>query len=456
MSDVTTPRSEVTTMRARAAVCQVVDGGTVSMRAAGKTYLPKWPLEDEKDWEARCALSVLTPHYSEALDTMVGKPFGEPIQLGEDVPARVREALENADLLGSDLDTFTREWFRLALRDGACWAVVDYPAVAPGLTAAQERDAGARPYLILVPLASVVSWSTEMVNGRPVLKEFRYTETVEAVDGFGIVTKTRVRRFVKVDGRVQSEVYVDGNLFGSPVPLAKMDEIPVAFWAPQRTGYMSAVPPLENLAWLNVQHWQSASDQRNILHVVRVPLLAADEDNRSDPDSKVKASSNGIIVGLPNLRYVEHTGAAIDAGRQDLVDLEERMRLVAGRVLTRQAGGDKSASEATLEARDGGSKLKQWARSFQDTLEEAMRLMAKWCGEAKGGTVTVFTGWSDMIDPQMFQFALAARQAREISRETFLGVAAKAGLLENVEDEAHRLETEGPEDFGTGTGMEKL
>lgn len=32
-------------------------------------------------------------------------------------------------------------------------------------------------------------------------------------------------------------------------------------------------PPLIELAHLNVKHWQSQSDQDNILHVIRVPIL---------------------------------------------------------------------------------------------------------------------------------------------------------------------------------------
>src|SRR3546814_11327266 len=41
----------------------------------------------------------------------------------------------------------------------------------------------------------------------------------------------------------------------------------------ERTGYLTARPPLLDLAWLNLAHWQSSSDQRHILHVARVPIL---------------------------------------------------------------------------------------------------------------------------------------------------------------------------------------
>jgi hypothetical protein len=37
---------------------------------------------------------------------------------------------------------------------------------------------------------------------------------------------------------------------------------------------MMGISPLRDLAYLNVKHWQSQSDQDTILHVARVPILA--------------------------------------------------------------------------------------------------------------------------------------------------------------------------------------
>jgi hypothetical protein len=35
----------------------------------------------------------------------------------------------------------------------------------------------------------------------------------------------------------------------------------------KRTGFMCGSPPLLNMALLNIKHWQSQSEQDNILHV---------------------------------------------------------------------------------------------------------------------------------------------------------------------------------------------
>jgi hypothetical protein len=179
-----------------------------------------------------------------------------------------------------------------------------------------------------------------------------------------------------------------------------------------------------------------------------VPLLASDDPEYSgDAPNEITIGPDSLVRGARNLRYVEHGGAAIGAGRQDLLVLKEEMRLVAGTVLTQQAGGDTSALEARLTARDGGSKLRQWTWAFQDCLEEALRLMALWTGqETMAGTVTLDTEWDGGMDAQTLGVVLQARQAGELSRRTWLWNAKRHGILEagvSPDDEAKAIEAEG-------------
>lgn len=86
---------------------------------------------------------------------------------------------------------------------------------------------------------------------------------------------------------------------------------------------------LIDLAWLNLAHWQSASDQRHILHVARVPILFGRALQVAD--GEIEIGPNRLILAddpAAGLRFVEHFGTAIAAGRQDLVDLEDRMAVL--------------------------------------------------------------------------------------------------------------------------------
>jgi hypothetical protein len=435
-------------MQARAEICNALMGGTEAMRAAGRRFLPQEPKEKDADWLSRRDRSVLFPAFRDAVDSMVGKPLGKPIAV-EEVPEALAEALENADLAGRDLDTFARAWFAQSLVDGIGWALVDYPRVPPGASLADERALNARPYLVHIPLSMVCGWKTETAGGRHRLVQFRWREAFEEPDG-EFDTKRTERVKVWEPGLVRTFVNSGGGWAEDPAlsgPVS-IGEVPIVCFAPGRTGFFTAEPPLEDLAWLNVQHWQSSSDQRHILHHVRVPVLTADDagPDYSGKEGEVEIGANRLVTGIRNLHYVEHNGAAIGAGRQDLLDIKEEMRLIAGKVLTRQAGGDRSATEAGLEARDGGSKLRQWTWAFQDCLEEALRFMALWGGqETMSGTVTLDTEWDSDLDAQTLGVVLQARLAGELSRRTWLWNAKRHGILEagtSPDDEAKEIETE--------------
>lgn len=442
---------EVAAMRARAAVCQTVYGGTVAMREAGKTYLPQWPQENDAAWTARKGSSVLYPAFKKAVGVLIGKPLGQPIGIGDDVPTRIEKTLENVDREGRDLDAFARDVAQATLRDGITWVLADFPPVPQGSTLADERRVGANPYLIHIPLANVLGWQRNEA-GR--LVQFRYLEVVKVPDG-PWATKDQARVRVWTPGQV--EVWAKGEagwVSLGPTPVS-LQEIPVVAIYGQRTGNWRAEPPLEDLAWLNVKHWQVDSDKGVSLHHACVPLKAADEDTREDPNAPLKLSADNIIIGLKNLRYVEHSGTSISAARQELLDIEDQMRRVVGELLSRVV--QKTATEANLESTEGESWLRAWARTFEDALEECLRLMAAWIGEKQGGSLSLDMDWTDAgLAADMLTALTNARTAGEISRESYLTQLKDGRILpagRTVQQEMDALEMEGPKlDMGMGTG----
>jgi hypothetical protein len=202
---------------------------------------------------------------------------------------------------------------------------------------------------------------------------------------------------------------------------------------------------------LNVTHWQSSSEQRHVLHASRVLLLAADEDVRADRGKKVELTQDSLLVGLKGIRYVTLDTGPIETGAKDLEAIEARMRTVAGQALTKPTGPAKTATESAQESRDGGSRLRRWTWDFQDFFEQCMKLMAAWIGEKQGGAATVDTDWDDLMDPSLFATALQARVQRELSRDAWLQLAQRAGVLQgSVEDEKDRLDAEPPEPLSAG------
>ncbi|NOM41549.1 DNA-binding protein, partial [Klebsiella pneumoniae] len=65
----------VDAMRAYWAVISPLMGGTMAMRAAGKTLLPQYPAEDDEAYKERLRLPTLLPAYSETVGNMTSRVF---------------------------------------------------------------------------------------------------------------------------------------------------------------------------------------------------------------------------------------------------------------------------------------------------------------------------------------------------------------------------------------------
>ena len=440
---------KVRDMQARAEVCNALMGGTTGMREQGTRYLPIEPAETPTAWASRISRTVLFPAFEKAINTMLGKPFGQPIAIEDDVPVAIKEALENVDLAGRDFDTFSRDLFKQTLQDGIGWVLVDYPRVPTDLTVADERELQVQPYLVHIPLANVLGWKSKTISGIPTLTQFRYLEIVETDDGqWGSKDVKRVR--VLEPGQVT--VYQQGaDAKWDVVPEESgpmtLPQIPLVTFYTGRTAWMQAQPPMESLAWLNVEHWQSRSDQRHILHFARVPLLFGKGIERAQ-DGQIVIGPDRLITGGPesDLKVVEHSGAAIEAGRQDLQDIEDAMRRVAGELLTGKV--QKTATETDREAGEGEATLKQWVRTFEDALELCLDLMAQWLNEPSGGRLCINTEWDDEeLQADMMTALTNLHDKGLMSKDSVLWNLKQGGKLppdRTVEEEKTLIEAEGP------------
>ncbi|WP_316415284.1 DUF4055 domain-containing protein [Mesoterricola silvestris] len=436
---------------------QTLMGGTRAMRKAGKKYLPQEPGEENQAYEHRLAKSTLYNSFKKTVHSMVGKPFGVPITLGTDIPAEIVPWLEDVDRQGRDLDTFARDVFRQCLVDGIGFILVDYPVVKATLNLAEERALGLRPFWVHVQAKQVIGWKAQNVNGRMVLTQVRIKECVDVPDGeFGTTSRDQIRVLEPGSVRVfvqnaKHEWVIDPELSGPTT----LDFIPLIPCYTGRTGFMTATPPLEDLAWLCCDHWQSKSDQKHILHVARVPLLFA---------RKLQNATNTPVVVGPNrlinsdqadadLKYVEHTGKAIEAGRQDLTDTEDMMRRVAGELLTSDV--QKTATEAGQETREGESSLKAMVRTFEDALEQALLFTAAWIKLPSGGSLKVNREWrEDTVDPQELAVMLQAVVQGKITLKAWVLYLVEKELLPpdtdvDAEVETLKLEAEQPLPFKT-------
>ena len=420
-------------------------GGTETMRAAGPEYMPQHPEEESQRYSERLAAATLLNITELTLDALVGRPFSDPVKKSEDMPENIKMILDNVDLQGNNIDVFGRQWFKEGLAKGFAHVLVEFPrkpeveeGAAPRTRADDLKD-NARPYWVFVKPENLIFAHTELINGVETVTHARILEETTRRVGFAEVWETRIRViepgvqriFLRVeDQKTKKVTWVldDEFLFDLPfVPL-------VTFYA-EKDGPFLARPPLLDLADLNIAHWQSCSDQRQILTVARFPMLAA---------SGADQEETKIVVGPFNwlsspdaqgrFYYVEHSGKSIASGRQDLLDLEQQMAHYGAQFTVKRP--DRETKKArTLDSDEATSPLMDMTLRFIDALNQALFFTALWIKEPNPGEVEVSREFGpeepDQSDLNILKFT---RRLGDISRRTYLEALMLRAILPDTFD----------------------
>lgn len=415
-------------------------GGTRAMRAAGERYLPRFASETVANYNARLARSTLFNAFKKTVADMTGRVFAKPVILGKDVPQELVDYAENIDIAGRHLNVFARDVFYDCLQAGIGYVLADAPPTpvrTDGLTPtiADYQAAGWRPYLVYIPVENLIGWKSTTIEGAETLTQIRIKECVSEPDG-GYAEKTVDQIRVIEPGSWQTwrknsqsgkwEVHKEGSSSLNKITLA-----PVYL---NRTGFMTGEPPLQDLADLNVAHWQSQSDQRNILTVARVPVLFG-AGIETETVLEIGASSM-VRVSNPDakLTYVEHTGAAIGAGDKDLLNLQFQMQACGLQLLV-----DSPGQTATGEIRDDvkeNSALAHMVAALQDALELSLGFLAEYAGlgNDKGGSLAVNTDFGLSGRMGDIQYLTQAVIAGKIDDQTYIDELKRRGALSDAVD----------------------
>lgn len=421
---------------------EAVVGGTETMRAAGEDYLPRHAEELPARYEERLQCATLLNITELTLESLVGRPFSDPVQLSEDMPAQIKDYMEDVDLQGNNIDVFARRWFREGLKGAFAHVIIDFPkkeekADGSPRTLEDDRKENLRPYWVFVKPQNLIFAHYEIQQGREVCVHARFYEEIVEMDGFAEVIKKQIRVFTPGE-QVVYEEYEEGKKklwkeierFNVDVPFVPL----VTFYA-AKEGPMLAKPPLMDLADLNIAHWQSGSDQRAVLTVARFPMLAM--SGGSGDASKLSIGPyKWLWCDDPNGKfyYVEHTGKAIKAGKEDLEDLLNQMSHYGAEFLKKQPGRQTATARA-LDSAEATSPLQDMTIRFMDAVDHALWMTAQWLKLDFGGKVKIATDFgpekSDQNDLLGLQFA---RKIRDISRKAFLEEYKARGILRDEYD----------------------
>ena len=426
---VATPSPQVLAMSEDWQLIDDLMGGTKAMRRAGVRYLPRRGAEEPEDYDRRLSLATLYPALIDTVGAMVGRVIGQPADVSEVTPWIAEEVLPDIDRMDRGLMQAVGDIFRRGLAYGLTHVLVESPAVGGDITVAEQRSRRLRPYIITLDPRDVLGWRYAE-DGTLAQVRIRSARSVE--NGWETEAVEQVR--VYEPGRVSVwEKVPNTETWAVVAELATgLTRIPLVTYYTGRTGPMTAVSPVLELAHLNAKHWRQQSGIDDLLEVASVPILAligAESDDRL-------VIGGRYAVRLPreaDLKYVEHTGAAIGSGREALAELKAEMRSFRGRMLDDSASA-MTATQAREEAAESNAPLSRMVRDLEDAIAAILDLIAAYRGEATGGRVTLAPDLSADLGSESMATLVQMHARGAISSETLFRESQRRGLVDGSLD----------------------
>ena len=380
--------------------------GTLTLRAKRRKYLPQFPAESDQDYKFRCDTATFFNLTAKTVNVMTGLVFKEGVTLLPDVDPEIAAIAENIDNSGAHLDVFARKVFEEGF-EGCSVILVDSPDYSADSRETQIAM-GLRPYWIRYDADDAINWQYRV---NPVSKRKELSLIVlrerswESVGEFVSEEVTRYRVFRldgqtvvwqlwrEVKGRDGREEY---ELEGEGV-LPNLTQIPVAV-----VGRLGAPPPLMDIALKNIEHFQTYSDYKSIVHKTCVPIpvgkgveLGGEEKVVVGASVMVQTSAEG------DFGFAEVAGTSLEAVRQTLQDNRDDIALMGLSLLAdKTARVDVTATEALLNNIGETAELRVMARGLQDAIELALGHTAEYLGKPRtaGGSIELGTAWNMQKD----------------------------------------------------------
>ena len=426
---------DVIAMMTAWSVMAAVTNGTEYLRDQSEKYLPQEPREDDDAYETRVARSVLSPYTSRLIETAAGAILRKPIHIEGD--QYWLDLAQNIDGIGSNINEYARRALVSSLTYGHSAILVDYPAAMGARNLAEERAQGRRPYFIHVDAAQIWGWrQASTMPGAPLTQVRIHEYTTRPLNDFGEeqIEQMRVIYPGKYDLYTLGQDVVEFSETGD----YSLPEIPLVPIYSNRRGMLQSLPPLLDIANLNLTHYQRQADLIHALHIAAMPTLVL--EGWDDTTGSATMGVNYAIAMQPGNKayYVQADATSFDAQANELQSLEMQMSSLGFTKLFGQKFVAESAEAKRIDQAQGNSVLSIISQELESALNQAFAFAAQYVG-LEPPEIT--------IDRDFDYYRLIGQDVSVLTQLNELGKISDAMLLEilrrgeilpdniNIEDE---------------------
>jgi hypothetical protein len=361
--------------------------GQLHPNQKAETYLPMEGAEESEDYLNRLTRSPWDDRFTQSLRKFTNLILANGLDLNN-IPPALAPHLENLDNQGTPLRLMLEQLMVLALRDGHCFVLIDYPP-ADG-TVRSEADfqaSGRRPYWVAYEASQVIHWRTQAIGGRVELLQVTLREMVTMSDRFNEATVERYR--VLFPGGWQLYQAVEDEKGETTYPLidqgvTSQNRIPlVCLYGGLKSGFFQSRPPLKSLADLNVTHYQVKSDHLRKLHLCCLPVPVLRDSMRPENEDLKIGPNSFLHIRDPQgiFTWAEPLATSIEQSRREVGDLEASMDILSGSYLAKPS--DRQAAFTTqVQSAEIESSLTAFAESFAEGVNQCLQVHGAYTGTA--------------------------------------------------------------------------
>ena len=428
---------EVIAMMADWQVMAAVTRGTNYIRDLSETYLPQEPREDDEAYQTRVDRSVLSPYTSRLIETAAGAILRKPIHIeGDDYWL---ELSENIDGLGSNINEYARRALVSSLTYGHSAILIDYPAASGALNLAEERALGRRPYFIHIDAPQIWGWrQATTMPGSPLTQVRIHEYTTRPLNDFGEEQIEQMR--VIYPGRYDLYTLGQDVVEFSETGDYSLDEIPVVPIYSNRRGMLRSLPPLLDIANLNLTHYQRQADLIHALHIAAMPTLVL--EGWDDTTGTATMGVNYAIAMQPGNKayYVQADATSFNAQMEELKSLEGQMSSLGVTKLFGQKFVAESAEAKRIDQAQSNSVLSIISQELESALNQAFAFASRYVG-IEPPTVRIDRDFDYYrLIGQDVSVIAQLNENGKISNETMLEILRRGEILPDNLDISEELE----------------
>ncbi|EJA5988800.1 DUF4055 domain-containing protein [Salmonella enterica] len=372
------------------------------------------------------------------LTGLIGIAFNKPVKI--QLSGKLTAIESDADGEGQPLTQLIRDALSQNLQRGRAGILSDYTS---GGT--QTVATAGRPVIRLFTAKQIINW--RVTNNKTSLVVLHYQEPVNDPDSFELIMKdlwlelrlinglAMSRKWQESDEGIQANEWVELKDAGGK----RLEELPWAWIGAVNNDHTPDAPPLADIAYINIKHYQAEADIAEIAHTVGQPTIAISEVSQQWVDKNLK----GVKVGARNGLMLPVGGKLSMVQAEDrnlpitVAERREKQMAMLGAKLVERNTSARTATQASDEAQTDNSVLSLCAGNVEQAVNRALSFAVAFAGSGEGQIELNKRYELSQLDSASLTAMMAMVQSGQMRLIDFIRYQQSIGLIDQQEKPEH-------------------